>query len=39
LKDKYAKEGLTSSSAKQEILQATTGEKIDEDTEDEVVNE
>ncbi|RHW38749.1 penicillin-binding protein 2 [Lysinibacillus yapensis] len=39
LKDKYAKEGLTSSSVKQEILQAPTGEKIDEDTEEQTVTE
>jgi len=39
LKEKYAKEGRTSSSVKQEILPATTGEKIDEDTEEEKVTE
>lgn len=39
LKKKYAEEGRTSSSVKQEILPATTGEKIDEDTEEETVTE
>ncbi|WP_404817759.1 penicillin-binding transpeptidase domain-containing protein [Ureibacillus galli] len=39
LKDKYAEEGLSSSSVKQEILPATTGEKIDEDTKEQTVNE
>ena len=39
LKEKYAQEGRTSSSVKQEILPATTGEKIDENTEEETVTE
>ena len=39
LKEKYAQEGRTSSSVKQEILPAPTGEKIDEETEDEKVTE
>ncbi|RUL56982.1 penicillin-binding protein 2 [Lysinibacillus antri] len=39
LKGKYSTEGLSSSSIKQQILPPTTGEKIDEDTEEQKVNE
>ena len=39
LKDKYAKEGLSSSSVKQQILPPTTNEKIDENTKEQTVNE
>ena len=39
LKEKYAEEGITSSTVKQKILPAPTGEKIDEDMEEETVNE
>ena len=39
LKEKYAEEGITSSTVDQKILPATTGEKIDEDTKEETVNE
>lgn len=39
LKDKYAKEGLSSSSVKQQILPPTSNEKIDENTKEQTVNE
>jgi hypothetical protein len=39
LKEKNAQEGITTSTVKQEILPAPTGEKIDEDTEEKKVNE
>ncbi|MEL4025528.1 penicillin-binding transpeptidase domain-containing protein [Lysinibacillus endophyticus] len=39
LKQKYEKDGITSSSVKQQILPPTTDDKIDEDTEEQKVNE
>nr|WP_106779896.1 penicillin-binding protein 2 [Lysinibacillus timonensis] len=39
LKEKYSENGISSSTVKQEILPPTTDEKIDEETEEQVVNE